>query len=536
MSTRQFLLWFCAFAHIGISSDEKLEFDTDDLENFRQEIIKIIYRTDDNGFETRGIGFNNDELFTPLLDGLVSGEMPIAPTLLRLAFHDCAGLKEDSTTYMCDGCIEMDSIDNLGLRIGAIEEIEDICYSYKIANGLSTADCWSLASTVAVEITANRTKTTQLRAFIPGFNPEEEDIKVGDIPYLIGRKDCHTSPKAHSNTIFPGFSQKAGWDQTSGRMKTVFPGLTNLEVVALVGGGHSVGRGHAKITNTPFSWDVSPDALDNDYYLTLLNIEPLSKVIGLNLDFFQARLVDPIENPALLAANNGVPTDITFTTHLPMHLRVLLNIPNISVPLQKTKTIKYFNSDVSMAFDLRQWSDTPDEITCHTDAKSVCGDKIVLIDGYEPPVVTGDVCQFKQCPLQCPDISFPFTGGYARFGSIFHGLDIDFTNFTNIMANTLPIIERLKQYAEDDPESTCIVAYVWLFALDGKYFAEVFKTAYVKMITNGYTIGSAPDSDSHSHSHSDSSSGEEEQYVLYEVPLPSGCNKHFGLASDQLVG
>ena len=129
----------------------------------------------------------------------------------------------------------------------------------------------------------------------------------------------------------------------------------------------------------------------------------------------------------------------------------------------RPRTIKYFNSDICLAFDLRNYDqENRNNITCHTDAYSICDDStVVLIDGYEDIDGTSSdssdvVCEYKQCPLQCPDGN----GGFERFSTI---------NLEYLDTNT-----------------DCIRAIVEKFANDNVLFTDYFIDSWVKMITTGY--------------------------------------------------
>lgn len=64
-------------------------------------------------------------------------------TLVRLAFHDCASTR-------CDGCIDTtDTRNNPGLA-PMIQALNPICTKY----GLTKADCWAAAGSIAVEETS----------------------------------------------------------------------------------------------------------------------------------------------------------------------------------------------------------------------------------------------------------------------------------------------------------------------------------------------------------------------------------------------
>ena len=51
--------------------------------------------------------------------------------------------------------------------------------------------------------------------------------------------------------------------------------MTNKEIVALIAGGHSVGRGHLKLSGYSGPWENSMNVVDND----LLHIQKKTKKI-----------------------------------------------------------------------------------------------------------------------------------------------------------------------------------------------------------------------------------------------------------------
>eukprot|EP01084_Bolivina_argentea_P223187 377650_1 len=449
-------LLFLALTHLSGS----IAFDADDLADFREYIIDEI--------KSRQSGLTINHPLVSSFDGLIPVDQPLIAALVRLAFHDCSGINPTKgfwfsksnkfNQYICDGCIERNAPDNAGLVEGAIEPIQPICDIFKDV-GLSTADCWMLAATIAIELSANNTLTSFARGVF-GFNPTTVDLLPGDIPYLIGRKDCPTSPFTPDNFEFHPFKTTDGWDITSQQMKERFGLTNNQEVVALIGGGHSIGRGHSKISGFSQAWDISPNTIDNDYFMTLINREPVADFLGLNLDWFQARIVDD-DTYDYLVENNGYKTHKQFVVNIPDNLR----IPN--GPFSSMRMFLYFIPDVSMAFDMRKYlsGDLETEITCHTDAYSICGDKNVMIDGFEIDGYNMDnICEYKQCPFQCQDGK----GGVERFADILMN-DPDLKNI--------------------DPDTDCIRALFEIFANDNVFFLKVFKKAFVKMITTGYKNG-----------------------------------------------
>ena len=96
-------------------------------------------------------------------------DVPVATSLLRLSFHDCAEVDpyyvslgetsyfsdSDTNGYIggCNGCIGIDNDINDNLLEGAIELMEPICVEF--SDVISRADCWMLASTLAAEFLAS---------------------------------------------------------------------------------------------------------------------------------------------------------------------------------------------------------------------------------------------------------------------------------------------------------------------------------------------------------------------------------------------
>ena len=72
-----------------------------------------------------------------------------------------------------------------------------------------------------------------------------------------------------------------GWDDIEHDLKTRFGLENNFQVAALIGGGHSVGRAHFRVTGHVGGWDISQDSIDNDYFKALINQDTSAMILGL---------------------------------------------------------------------------------------------------------------------------------------------------------------------------------------------------------------------------------------------------------------
>jgi hypothetical protein len=93
----------------------------------------------------------------------------IAPTILRLGFHDCA---PNGAAGGCDGCVNLSHEENFGL-LPAVQALSGIVADLENPElGVSRADIWAFAVLVAV-------------------NVSQADITFMD-EFQIGRKNCET--------------------------------------------------------------------------------------------------------------------------------------------------------------------------------------------------------------------------------------------------------------------------------------------------------------------------------------------------------
>jgi hypothetical protein len=138
-------------------------------------------------------------------------------TLLRLTFHDCAGVSG------CDGCINTGTPANFGLQrsVDFIEGVYDGSILTLTTTDISRADLWALAGIIAAEYGAEG-----------GRNVNAANIELPG--YTWGRVDCATSPNdpAEVSQTFP--DAKMAVDATLAYFNDTF-GFTAQESVAILG-------------------------------------------------------------------------------------------------------------------------------------------------------------------------------------------------------------------------------------------------------------------------------------------------------------
>ncbi|XP_013403613.1 putative ascorbate peroxidase [Lingula anatina] len=172
----------------------------------------------------------------------------VAPAL-RLAFHDCVGVK-------CDGCINLNNAGNAGLET-VINRLDELYAQHNLSTVISRADFWVLASIAGVEVAARKSK---LCSPAPCTQP--------NIQFRWGRKDCATAPATNDTHQFPD----AHGDLN--HVLTFFGdsfNMTTRDVVACLG-AHTLGK--AKRSNSGFEglWVPQEDEFDNHYYTAMVNL------------------------------------------------------------------------------------------------------------------------------------------------------------------------------------------------------------------------------------------------------------------------
>lgn len=153
------------------------------------------------------------------------------PTVVRFAFHSCHGKPG------CNGCLNMDNPDNAGLD-GVYKAMND--YYNKIAqpHEFSRADFWNV---FYVEV---------LKRIAPVAGSDFEII------HTAGRKDCNESP--HESDLWHYPNPRAGWEEVKRQFGVNSDyGFNAREIVALIGGAHSLGDCNLENSGFEHGWDLT---------------------------------------------------------------------------------------------------------------------------------------------------------------------------------------------------------------------------------------------------------------------------------------
>lgn len=185
------------------------------------------------------------DLITSEINGILLKNVDVAPLLLRLAWHCCATYDMRTHTGGSNGSTmrflpEISDEGNNGLdKARAILEPVKLKYSK-----ISYADLWTFAGKVSVE-------------FMGG---PEIDWKGGRVDY----KD---------DKLVPPNGRLPFGDKPANHIRDTFTrmGFTDKELVALLGGGHSVGECHPHVSGWDGKWTKNPYKFSNDFFKNLLN-------------------------------------------------------------------------------------------------------------------------------------------------------------------------------------------------------------------------------------------------------------------------
>eukprot|EP01123_Difflugia_compressa_P008435 TRINITY_DN250_c0_g1_i3.p1 TRINITY_DN250_c0_g1~~TRINITY_DN250_c0_g1_i3.p1 ORF type:complete len:347 (-),score=52.61 TRINITY_DN250_c0_g1_i3:230-1270(-) len=193
-----------------------------------------------------GLDCNDYKKAYLVVDSLISKNYKLIPDLVRLAFHDCVG-------ESCNGCL--DPQDPLNAGLGYCTKILESTYRKYIRTMMSRADFWSLASEVALIRGA-----LNVRHPLPHLTLR--------LQYLWGRHDCTNSPISHGPVGYP--TAHGDYGEVLRVLRSMFQ-LSHREIVALMG-AHSLGGALRNESGFAYTWDSTPYAFDNNYYLNLINL------------------------------------------------------------------------------------------------------------------------------------------------------------------------------------------------------------------------------------------------------------------------
>ena len=186
------------------------------------------------------------------------GNLKLTPNAVRFGFHSCFGLG-------CNGCIDFNNGANAGLQnlYGILNEKYDQLKETGVPKNdkvMSRADFWALASWNAMLQTLPYDRSATETVFEPIIDEILQKYK-----YQYGRVDCSTSPEA-DYPLIPFPDERRGVDEIRRcfGLRSIF-GFTDQELVALIGGGHSLGEGHLDASGFEGPWDDTAETLDENY-------------------------------------------------------------------------------------------------------------------------------------------------------------------------------------------------------------------------------------------------------------------------------
>ena len=185
-----------------------------------------------------------------MLEAMIRQNDRLSPLFVRLGFHDCVG--------GCDGCIDLDNIDNLGLA-GAINALRPIVEEYAV-DGVSRADIWALAATTGADLAQGRERVDfDFTAYGRATCEQANDVCRNQDGVNVVCDETHGPhrdlPSADLTThqLLDFFAQNFDF---------------SLHETVAIMGAHTLGR--LRRRNSGFDgdngWVRREDILDNEYY------------------------------------------------------------------------------------------------------------------------------------------------------------------------------------------------------------------------------------------------------------------------------
>ena len=247
------------------------------------------------------------------------------------------------------------------------------------------------------------------------------------------------------NEDFP--DARLGWTHAQEYLSTKFPSMSRHEMVALISGAHSIGRGHLRLSGYAGIWDPTPNVIDNVYHLELTQ----------KLDFFGDLM--NWQSGKLTEENSNAQSQFFLDNEYSR-----LGLPQDALFLM-------LNCDIELAYDLSYYIDRElfDDIDCSTRANDWCAREQngtrVLYPGEEPNAgeIEGiDYCSLKQCKFNCNNENGDSEAELQSYKD---------NNYQNIPSS-----------------GSCPAAWIFEFADDNEKLGEVFVQGFIKMITAGYDV------------------------------------------------
>jgi catalase (peroxidase I) len=175
----------------------------------------------------------------------------LGPLFVRLAWHASGTYDAKSNTGGSNGATMRFPLESKDGANAGLNEARDFLEPIKQKHpNVSYADLWIYASYVSIETMGGPS-----------------------IPFSYGRKDSVSEADCPPNGRLPDAAQgRKHIRDVFGRM-----GFNDQEMVALIGGGHSLGRCHTTRSGFSGPWNFNPLAFTNLYFKELLNKEWVEK-------------------------------------------------------------------------------------------------------------------------------------------------------------------------------------------------------------------------------------------------------------------
>lgn len=173
--------------------------------------------------------------------------------MIRLLFHDCV-------VTGCDGCVQMDNVENNGLD-GIGRELDRVYNVQLNESAMSRADFYALAAVVAIRVASENQDCRRIGL------PPNCTKPVPEMNIVYGRKDCATSPNSLNDFGFPDAHRDLD------HVMEIFReglGMTERQVVAIIG-AHTMGSASPQNSGFQGPWAPPTNRFDNGFYRMLIS-------------------------------------------------------------------------------------------------------------------------------------------------------------------------------------------------------------------------------------------------------------------------